>query len=275
MIHIARSPEGLEKLPLRHRYEIMRVLLYAGVDMSDFLVSPGVANIEDYTALWEHLRRHPALEDKEFPKRTPEDVWAASVGTFHSGFNGVVLSAKLYFRESEEGPLFDLRLQPLKIETSHRLGRRFGNDRFIEISLPSLSGIKVPRLLRESGAMGRRALIKWLVHDLHEFLGITWKPFYVKNAASRKAKIDILATEEVDNTTRFCVFVFATDGIDFQTGETVPLRGEDSSRHTKMSINAMLNWLIPLEGNKGQSFLKLFQRIALGRRTINKLCKEL
>jgi hypothetical protein len=243
--------------------------------MSDLMVLPQIANIEDYSALWEYLKSRPALKSKAFPNRTPEDAWAASVGTFHSDFNGVVLSAKLHFRESEEGPLFDLRLQPLKMEISHRLGRRFGNDRFIEISLPSLSGDKLPKSLRESGAAGRKILIEWLVHGLHEFLGVTWKPFYVKNASNKKARMDILATDELDNTTRFCVFAFATDGIGFQTRKTIPGKGENSTDHTKMTINAMLNWLIPLERNKEQSFLKLFQRIALGKITVNQRLRNL
>jgi hypothetical protein len=271
----AKLPGGLANMPLRHRYEITRVCLHTGVDVDDLLVLPTdvacIQNIQNYYALWKYLKDRPALKRKEFPMRTPEDVWAASKGTFHSGFNGVVLSAKLHFRESDEGPLFNVKLQPLKMETSHRLGRRFGNDRFIEISLPGLSGEKLPKSLRQVGAASRKIIIEWLVHGLHEFLGITWKPFYVKDVDKKKTKIDLFATNELDNTTKFSTFAFATDGIDFQASNTIPERGEDSTNHTKMTVDEMINWLIPLERNKKQSFLKLFQRIPLGKRIVSQM----
>jgi hypothetical protein len=55
------------------------------------------------------------------------------------------------------------------------------------------------------------------------------------------------------------------DGVGFQVGKTIPPKGEPPHRHTKMTVTALVNWLIPLEQNKEQKCPKLFSRIELGK----------
>jgi hypothetical protein len=240
-----------------------------------------LSNFSNYDNLWTYLRNNHALRGRDFPEKSDGKAWNASFGTFQDGFQGVVLSAKLKFNNIPDGPFFRLQLQPLKVERSHRLGRRFGPDRFLELSLPSLTGRKLPKLFKDAEQAGRgdscrKVVAEWLSRRQHVFLGITWGAFCVKDSISKKkkTKFEIAVVEDIDNSTKFCAYLFATDGLGFQTSKAIPQKGEPVHRHTKMSVPAMLNWLIPFDQNKQQKSLKLFSRIALGKRThnVNKLC---
>ena len=49
---------------------------------------------------------------------------------------------------------------------------------------------------------------------------------------------------------KYTDYLFATNGVRFQASKTIPPKGEPSQRHTKMTVDALVNWLIPLEENK-------------------------
>ena len=263
-------PSSLKSAPLPIRYEITRVCSYAKVSL-DNIEFPNVdwSELHDYERLWDYLRNHNELKGRGFPERSNQEAWTASLGSFECGFYGVLLSAKIKFNKSQEGPLFSIQLQPLKIEKSHRLGRRFGNDRFFEISLPDLYGMKAPTLVGIANEINhtdacRKVIVEWMTHRQHEFLGISWGAFFLKDARPRKKKLQ-LSPEETENVISSYVYFFATDGLGFQESGHIPLRGEISTMHTKMTVNALLNWLIPLEQNRKQKSLKLFSRIGLGK----------
>jgi hypothetical protein len=236
------------------------------------------SKFRDYDKLWRYMRNHPALKGKDFPETSERQAWTASFDRFHHGFYGVLLSAKLRFSKTPNGPFFDLQLQPLKVEMSHRLGRRFGNDRFVELLLPRLYGSRLPPLLKQADNEGcgdacRDVIVEWLTRDLHLFLGVKWGAFFLRGIRKRKT-IDPLKSEDIDNAPKSSVYLFATDGLGFVETGTVPLRDEPPYRHTKMAVYKLLNWLIPLHQNKNQKSLKLFSRIALGKKEMScrKLC---
>lgn len=100
----------------------------------------------------------------------------------------------------------------------------------------------------------------WLTQNEHRLLGRVWRPFYVDNV---KVKRKSQAAEP-----RFRVEFFAVDGVDFNHGlQTIPVvapAGQQSNNHTPMSLEAFINWHMPLETNAEQSNCKLFQRLHLG-----------
>jgi hypothetical protein len=266
----AALPAFLQYAPLAIRYEITRVCSYAKVPLTDVYFPMDFSNLRDYDSLWNLLKSQPALRNKDFPEKSVRDAWTASLDKFHKGFHGVILSAKLKFNNSQESPFFNFQLEPLKLAVSNRLSRRFGSDRFLEMSIPSLSGHKLPKLLKDAQQSGhgdacRKVIIQWLIREQHNFLGIAWRAFYIKDSMKKRPNLRLLVDEEIDNHGKYTVYLFATDGVGFQAGKSIPPKGEPFHRHTKMTISALVNWLMPLEQNKKQKALKLFSRIALGK----------
>jgi hypothetical protein len=231
------------------------------------------SNLRDYDSLWNVLKSQPALRDKDFPEKSNRRAWTTSLERVQKGFHDVVFSAKLKFNSSQDGPFFNFELQPLILEVSHRLGRRFGNDRFVEMSIPGLSSNKLPKLLKDAKQAGhgdacRKVIVEWMTREKHNFLGISWEVFYLKDNKKKRRKLNLSADEDIDNHPNYTVFLLATDGVGFQAGNTMPPRGEHPHRRTKMTVAAMVNWLMPLEQNKQQKCPKLFSRIALGKTNI-------
>ncbi len=158
-------------------YEITRVCLHVGVSFAE-IDFPEPAVLDDYTILWRFLKSVPALEGKLFLERCSETIWELASGDFSHGFRGVVFSGSLRFNIDGSGkPLFHFRLLPMKLDLSHRLGRRFMDDRFLEIDMPALTGRDIPKSLRKVGARGYDIVCNWLVGFRHPLLGRFWKPF--------------------------------------------------------------------------------------------------
>lgn len=158
-------------------YEITRVCLYAGVSFSD-IDFPEPAILDDYNILWRFLKGVKALERKPFPERCSEIIWdlASESSNFAQGFRGIVFSGSLRFdneASTNSNPTFRFRLEPMKLDLSHRLGRRYGHDRFFEsrvlfhITLPIsfvvnqsegvVSVVKIRTFAFEAWLLGSRA----------------------------------------------------------------------------------------------------------------------
>lgn len=223
----------------------------------------------DYNTLWQFLKGLPQLQGKPFPEECAPKAWASSVAKWTDGkFEGVVMSASLKFSPSKSGPLFRIQLKPLTTDRTHRLGRRFGNDRFLEVTFPNLTNFQ-PRGKTDDLEMGRKEIIDWIRGHGHEFMGIEWHAFGLKDARSKKIINNIelkKASDDAESKATHQVFFFAVDGIGFQTSQTPPVVGEDLRHHTRFDVKGLLRWLIPfhLESNGRQPYLKLFSRISLG-----------
>ncbi|TVY87856.1 putative RNA-dependent RNA polymerase [Lachnellula willkommii] len=269
-------PPGLNSVSFAKLYEITRVFLYAG----ESLVDSGLQalslndNNHDYELLWKDLKDLPVLKDKEFPEKSERVAWnAAQVDErFQKGPHGLVFSGSLRFNESSPtGPFFQLQLKPMKLDLSHRLGRRLGADRFLELDVPHLSGRGIPKILQDLGDQGRELVIDHLVDGTHRLFGRTWKPFHCKPKDTKELKRDILKdfNEEASSATAHRVFFFAVDGEGFQIAKH-PLRDPSYPKsHAKIDIPALLNMVRPTRKNTHQSYLKLFSRtsLALSRNT--------
>ncbi|KFY07487.1 hypothetical protein V492_07102 [Pseudogymnoascus sp. VKM F-4246] len=264
-------PQCLRDAPLCLRYEVTRVFLHAEVSM-DGLQLPvrDIRTLHDYNEFWQLLKALPQLQGKLFPEKCSPKAWASSLANWKAGkFEGVVMSASLKFASSKSGPLFKVQLKPLTTDLTHRLGRRFGNDRFLEITLPNLNKCRPNGSTDDDLEMRRKEIIHWITGHGHEFMGIEWRSFCVKDARSKKRINDIelkKAPDDAENQATHQLFFFAVDGIGFQTGPTPPTVKDDAEHHTKFSVKGLLHWLIPfrLERNQKQPYLKLFSRISLG-----------
>ncbi|KAM3065018.1 hypothetical protein ACMFMG_001227 [Clarireedia jacksonii] len=258
------TPACLYEAPIYVAYEIVRVLLFTQVPMNEFN-SPYVDEWLDYEVLWSFLKKLPALMKKKFPERCEPEAWTTAKAGHKLGFRGVVFAASLHRTPIDSESLFTLQLQPLKLDYSHRLERRFGNDRFLELEVPSIGGRKNSQNSSNSGPNVWQSLIDWLVDADHQLLGRTWKAFFVKPKDDRKSDKRKRSTssksdsEGSDGSKAFRVYLFATDGPGFMKASSF----KKISGHVAMKVEGLLNCIRPTQENSHQPYTKLFARTAL------------
>ena len=250
------DPQIPIKVPFRQLYEVARVATSCGLPFSDF-TGCLERSIEDYDCLWSKLSLTAKDNGKVLPEKSKHEAWD-NAGQFH---DGVTLTGVLKFVEKSGGPMFEFGLKPLKMETSYRLSRRFGSDRFCVVDMPGVSLDGLPSYLKHAQPFVRQAIIDWLVDTEHCFLGRTWRVFYVKPREAGKGR----KGKKVESSQpKHRVYFFAQNGHDFrsksQNGEIDPR----TSGHTVMSVNTVINWFMPAEFNQKQPCLKFFARLALG-----------
>ncbi|KAI2621854.1 hypothetical protein GGS21DRAFT_377288 [Xylaria nigripes] len=260
-------PSHLQKAPLAVRWEIMRVALYCRVPMEQLHIKYEPI-LNDQSRLWESLRRLDVFKGKTFPEKSRPEAWNAAINKrFSSTDQVVVLTASLALNLSKEEPLFRLSLHPLKLDLPHRLDRRFGSDRFLELTIPSMYTKEIKDLSRDN-KFTVDSIHNFLVRGFHFILGRRWSAFYVKQAAPKKIhKDDTLLKPETVTVLQEKVYLFAEDGNDFFHAESKQAESpklEASNAHTKMGREQLLAWLLQIQKNQGQSVYKLFSRIALG-----------
>ena len=191
------------------------------------------------------------------PERSSPTAWDRA----SKDFQGVALTGKLKILDQQKGGIFEFSLNPLKAESSYRLSRQFGSDRFSIFGIPGIDRDGLPTYLKSSADPAREAISEWLVESDHHFLGRTWRAFYTKPDASKRRQ---KALKIRDDKTRFRVYFFAENGLGFRQG---PRRGEPDPRlldRPFISVNDMIEWFMPAKANEDQSYLKFYARLSLG-----------
>jgi hypothetical protein len=222
---------------------------------------PGAVSFEEYDDLCKFMQNHQKLRGKAFPEKCGQEIWdiASDEFQFRQGFRGIILSGALTFNADAGGPFFQLKLEPMKLDLSHRLDRTFGHDRFLELDVPQLNGRLVPRFLKDLGDRGRDIIINWLLGGYstpgHLFVGSCWKSFFLK-PKDRKTQKQVFwkeSSDDVEVAAAHRLFFFAVDSVDFKAeGRKV------------IEIPDLLESIRPTALNEKQPFLKLFSRTALG-----------
>ncbi|KAL1957062.1 hypothetical protein VTO42DRAFT_6439 [Malbranchea cinnamomea] len=249
-------------LPFRYRYEAQRMADACGVPLADVLprdtLPPGC---ETYDGYWKYLKdRCKNTQRESVVEKTKAGPWEMAVDLFQDTKTNtddvVTLSGKLEWCEKSE-PMF--RLNPLRFERGYRFCRRFGSDRFLEITFPALQ--KAPQFYVNQGyepEVVLRGVARWLATSNHYIAGRTWRGFFLEEVKKKK-KSDVKESK---------VYLFAVDGDDFvrrlSGPNDVSPPGESADKHTPMCVDSLINWHIPFEENSDQKDCKLFQRLALG-----------
>lgn len=236
-------------------WEITRIGQSCGVDLTTIELTNRPEWIKQ-SNLRASLWRHPAFQGKTFPTSSSDGAWAAGLraaghdqsSSFPSD-QQVVYTASLDF--SRRSAPLRLTLQPLRLDQSHRLGRYYGADRFMEVLIPSPDSSNVPAFLKNDASFFEK-LICWLGEG-HAFCGRSWKAFYTKSGGSRKPVRELQFGPEPKPVFQDRVYFFA----------------EYAEAHPglpRVRLSSMLNWALNLrhKENGSQPVLKLFQRIALG-----------
>ncbi|KAI1799530.1 RNA dependent RNA polymerase-domain-containing protein [Daldinia bambusicola] len=259
----AHLPTHYDRSPFVVRWEILRIALHCQVRMEDLRIEYD-PSWTDQGVLWARLRALPVFQGKTFPERTRPEAWTAALNDkFATIDQVVVLTASLTANPSKNGPPFFLKLNPLKLDLPHRLSRRFGSDRFLELVIPSLNSQDV----RNFGESALESIQRWLIDGPHVLLGRVWTSFYLKTALPKKISNENAPGPQSKTIHQERIYLFAEDGNDFRRparGASCSPKGEPVGMHTRMSRGELLNWLLQVPNNQTQPVLKLFSRIALG-----------
>ncbi|KAL8781212.1 MAG: hypothetical protein Q9213_006105 [Squamulea squamosa] len=190
------------------------------------------------------------------PERSSLVAWKQS----EQDYKGVALTGSLKFLEQPGDGVFEFKLNPLRLEPTYRLARKFGYGRFFVLSIPSIEPKHLPLHIR-SDAKARESIVDWLVHSEHTFLGRKWRAFYVKPESNRKAGLSSSVT--LDDT-RFRVYLFAESGYDLLADAKCGEWDSKALNHSPKERKKIIEWLMPAKANREQRALKFFARLALG-----------
>ncbi|RAK98924.1 RNA dependent RNA polymerase [Aspergillus ibericus CBS 121593] len=247
-------------VPLRYRYELERVARAWGIQLDQMLVGSSISfkTLDDF---WGWIAGHNQRNGRRLPEKPSRKAWEAATGSFRTDKHSevTVLTGDLEWCDESEKGILKMKLNPLKTERTCRFHRRFGSDRFLSLTIPAPARPPSHLRLPSQPTLLRETLALWLTQNVHRCLGRTWKPFFVEEVKTKR---------KIKSEPKFRVDFFAIDGIDFDHGlrpvPSVAPPNQDSSRHTPMSLDALIDWHMPREANRSQSNCKLFQRFSLG-----------
>lgn len=222
---------------------------------------------KDQNVFWTAFRKSRAFKGHRLPPKSERRAWLLGLQQdLEANGEAVILTVTMHPIQSKTGPAMRLELHPLKREQSSRLLRKFGSNRFIEVRIPAV----------ESWQTGEEDIVAvvayWLTRIPHHFMERKWAGFYV---LERSLKVEISEEQHhsQDGSDTKSVFydrvlLFAEEGKGIskpciaQTFRSQKIVGD--SLQGACSRNEMLNWLLNLQANGSQSYLKLFHRISLG-----------
>ncbi|VUC25396.1 unnamed protein product [Clonostachys rosea] len=262
-----KLPESLNHAPLGVVWEITRAAAHCGVDIGEFdlVYKPNDAWHDQKKLRAQLATRSELFRGKGLPPQSNDAVWAASLQDFRSGTKVVVLSIELTEAGKPSEPFYNAKLDPLHFRLGHRLDRRWGSDRLLEVTIPTLAPSKSSGLEADRDRARSKTIIRWLCGQAHYFLGRLWAPFFTR--PTKKPIKDVREPEKSGDQYLEQIYFFAIDGNNF--APSIPNfappqhEAEMLQERTKMSLSELFEWSISGSKSGAQKVPKLFSRLAL------------
>ncbi|KAF9880390.1 RNA-dependent RNA polymerase [Colletotrichum karsti] len=257
-----RFPAWLNRAPFAIAWEITRIALHCGVDLGEVVMKYDEAWI-NYSNLWKTLLAHPSFAGKAFPERPTNDAWTAGLSGFKSPRGQhVTFTASLSQSKKKSGPMFSLTMNPIALDQGCRLHRHFGSDRFLELVIPSPNSWEKPISSPEVS----QEVVSWFTSRLHYLAGRLWRAFYARDAGHKKPQTNVSLGPDPKPVFQERLSLFAENGNNFHAALPIGAGSLDNPRElrVKLEVRDMLDWLLQLDSNVSQPYLKLFARIQLG-----------
>ncbi|ORY13850.1 RNA dependent RNA polymerase-domain-containing protein [Clohesyomyces aquaticus] len=232
------NTDGMMHLPYFIRFICLRIGLENSVSLQDVAhdIGPGWL---DYDNFWHTVKTHPNCVNTII--HDPKRAWS----TIKKGLDGYTFKGRVVLNNRRSGPVFTMELLPLAADKSCRLQRKFGTDRFLYLTFPSLnSKTKSERFRRDDLVQIQEQFKLWFKTE-HSFLGRKWRAFHLEPI--KKGKMASRDSNQNGNNNR--IVLFATEGQDIEE---------------PLSLGGMMDWFFPFALNKNQSFCKAFARFDLG-----------
>jgi hypothetical protein len=244
----------LDDAKLIVRWELYRIILENNLEPSQVTVDENIF-ASNYDTFWKYVRECGMF--LQFPQPSPPSAWAAAA----AGYEGHSFKVKVDINLEKSGPLFKIKLLPIRPETSCRYQRAFGADRFLYLYIPM--DPKLPPPLSGQEKFVRAWLQQWLL-ETHSFLGRSWQVFYHEPEKAKKKK-NVEAAGRASSILR--VVLFATSGCDILSKVDFELDELVKRYHTKrpeVKLHEIYDWFLPFSANMEQKFCKAYARISLG-----------
>lgn len=243
--------------PFHAVWDITRIALHCGVKLDEINIQHRDSGLWDnQSKLRDFLSQHKAFKNKELPEPASEKCWNVASSSFLSQHDAVVLSGRLEPNKDGNGPPFSLKLDPLHTKKGHRLIRRFGSDRFLELSIPSMGDQEATKCTDDS-------ITRWMAKKKHYFLGRQWSAFFCKRDEANNKK----RREEEKGMFWIKMVFFACDGDSFRKSIEGGLPPHDDAkilkRRVKVDLHQVISWAIGDLKTTNQQMAKLFSRIGL------------
>lgn len=239
---------------MRVRYECTRLASYYQYPL-EHTNSCDIADFEDYQCLRRYFEEHGGQNRQDPPELVSAVDWKAA----GDDFAGISLKGKLVFRPTNVGPLFQLQLKPLRKERSCRFQRAFGGDRFLFLSIPSITASKLPSHLRNQHINLQSSYEEWLGKE-KRFLGCTWVTLLVQKREKKPGRF--LHNDEVGGQS---VALFATEVAQRSALESSTRKeNHECLAQSTIRIEDVINWFLPTHLNIGQRQCKAYARLELG-----------
>ncbi|KAJ9629539.1 hypothetical protein H2203_001913 [Taxawa tesnikishii (nom. ined.)] len=223
-------PPRLLQLPAALRWECLRAARAYEISLQS-LSDASIRTPED---LYQHLT---SCDPGRVFGRTSWKTWE-QCQVLKDDVN-FIFKGSLSFNDAKGQALFNVKLNPLKLDKLSRVQRKFGAKRFLFLDIPSLTKTNVPKPFDGHKTDLGQKFLEWLLVE-KTFLGWRWnistvQPIKQKSSASKKSVFE-----------RRAIF-FATEGEGLKS----------------ISMQALYDWVIPLAENSYQSHCKAFTRLDL------------
>lgn len=213
------------------------------------------------------LKTIEQFQNKPFPPRSETAAYTIALKSGQKGQQAVCYGANFVYNSKPGGSLYNLKLQPLRLAQSYRLLRRFGADRWLEVTIPSPAS-SPPLNTRPFGDKEREAIAEWLAWGSHQLLGRSWAPVFTRTHERfvKNPSADGTLSRVYEEKLKF----FATHGDEFRPPETpgqLPSQDEALTPEVRTNVNqqSLLRWAVGITKNMDQSALKLFSRLQLSK----------
>ena len=229
--------QSLHNTPYFILFICRRVATSISISLEDLIASIATSSTwSSADEFWLSIRNRPTMKAVPQSPQEPNRVWQAA----KRGFEGYTFKGRISFTSKVNGPVFALQLQPIQADKSCRFQRKFGSDRLLYLTAPTLENY-TKRFNAAEMKQIRLRWNEWLMRE-HSFLGRKWRVFHIEFLKRGKAN-----RKEITHDKRIVLFATEGWGID-----------------KPCPVGSMLNWFLPFNLNEEQTVCKGFARFDLG-----------
>ncbi|EXA29291.1 hypothetical protein FOVG_19212 [Fusarium oxysporum f. sp. pisi HDV247] len=255
-----KCPAEMKNAPMIAKWEVCRIAYHCSLSLEGVPLKY-LSQWRDQDVFWKDLKQHNCFRHRTFPAKCDREVWDQGHGQDLNAERAVEYKARLRFDNPNRKPKLELEI-PVSGKSS-RLRRKFGFNRFIELQLLFSDGCAT--ILKNKDE--KRALARWLVQERHLFLSQEWVACFIEEIKSRKGKFGLVAPKITGKR----VVLFAEHGAGLNISSNMSARASQINHPSAFtSVDSfcdrydVLDWLLQLDSNADQPYIKLFHRISLG-----------